>query len=48
MSDNDDANKQPLVFLSKPPKKINEMTDEERAAYAEKLAQKLNPANRSA
>lgn len=43
----DDENKKPLVFLSKPPKKISEMTQEEKYAYARKLSARLNPANRS-
>lgn len=43
MSDDNETTKKTLAFLAKPPKKISEMTDEEMLAWAQQLADRLDP-----
>jgi len=42
MSD-DETTKKPKVFLAKPPKKVNEMTEDEMYAWAHQLSERLKP-----
>jgi hypothetical protein len=42
MSDDNETTKKASIFLAKPPKKISEMTDEEKLAWARQLADRLD------
>lgn len=43
----DETIKKHLDFLARPPKRVNQMTPAEVSEWAEQLAERLNPANRS-